>query len=116
MSVDLSIWDKLTRVVVFLLIVAGLLGVAVWYWPVIQKNERMRKEILRIDQDIRKLEEANRKAKSAAEAIERDPKTVERLARESLGYARSNETVIRFEPPPTNPIPFRPETAAPGRN
>ena len=97
------------RTVIFLaLIVAGLLGVAVWYWPVIQKNERMRKEILRIEQDIKKLEEANRKAKSEADAIERDPKTVERLARESLGYARTNESVIRFEAPTTNQAPSRP--------
>jgi hypothetical protein len=27
-----------------------------------------------------------------------DPKTVERLAREKLGYARPDETVIHFEP------------------
>jgi len=108
MSVDLGIWSKLTRVVMVLLVVAGILGVAVWYWPVIQKNERMRKEILRIEQDIKKLEEANRKAKSDADAIERDPKTVERLARESLGYAKTNESVIRFESPTTNQTPSRP--------
>jgi cell division protein FtsB len=30
-------------------------------------------------------------------ALRNDPKTVERLAREKLGYARADETVIRFE-------------------
>ena len=31
-----------------------------------------------------------------------DPKTVERLTREKLGYARPDETVVRFEPAVTN--------------
>jgi cell division protein FtsB len=30
-------------------------------------------------------------------ALRNDPKTVERLARERLGYARTDETVFRFE-------------------
>ena len=47
MKVDLGIWDKLTRLVIFLLFVAGVLGLAVWYLPLIKQNERMRREILR---------------------------------------------------------------------
>ena len=43
MKVDLSIWDKLTRVVIFLLFVAGILLVAIWYLPLIKQNERMPK-------------------------------------------------------------------------
>ena len=39
MKVDLGIWDKLTRLVIFLLFVAGVLGVAVWYLPLIRQNE-----------------------------------------------------------------------------
>jgi hypothetical protein len=30
--------------------------------------------------------------------LQNDPKTVERLTREKLGYARPDETVIYFEP------------------
>jgi cell division protein FtsB len=108
MSVNLGIWAKLTRLVVFLLVLAGILGVAVWYFPVIQKNERLRKQILQLDQENQRLEEANRKLKSEAESIERNPKKVERLARESLGYARTNETVVYFDPPSNRPTPARP--------
>ena len=52
MNVETTIWDKLARVVCFLLFLAGLLGVAVWYLPLIKQNERMRKEILRLDAQI----------------------------------------------------------------
>jgi cell division protein FtsB len=40
--------------------------------------------------------------KLLSEALRRDPKAIERLARESLGYGKPGETVIRFEAPSTN--------------
>lgn len=104
MNVDRGIWDKLTRVVIFLLFLAGLLIVAVWYLPLVQHNERMRKEILRLDTQIQKEEETGRQLRASIDALRFDPKAVERLARERLGYAKPGETVIRFEAPATNII------------
>ncbi len=97
MNVDLSIWDKLTRVVIFLLFLAGLLGVAVWYLPLIKQNERMRQQIWHLDTQIQKEEESARQLKVSIDALRHDPKAIERLARERLGYARPGETVIHFE-------------------
>lgn len=102
MNVDTGIWDKLTRVVIVLFIVAALLGIGIWYLPVIKKNERMRKEIVRLDEQVQKEQEANRQLKTANDAMLNDPKTVERVAREKLGYAKPGETVVRFEQPATN--------------
>jgi cell division protein FtsB len=96
-NVDLGILGKLTRVVVFLLFVALLLGVAVWYLPLIKQNERMRKVVLQLDTQIAKADENNRRLKTSIDALRYDPKTVERLARERLGYSKPGETVIRFE-------------------
>jgi cell division protein FtsB len=104
MKVDLNIWDKLTRVVIFLLFVAGILLVAVWYLPLIKQNERMRKEILRLETLIQKEEETARQLRTARDALLHDPKAVERLARERLGYAKTGEIVVRFEAPLTNNI------------
>jgi len=107
MKIDLGIWGKLTRVVMFLLMVAALMAVAVWYMPVIQHNERMRKEILQLEQQVKEAEDLNRKLRSSIESVSKDPKTLERLGRERLGYAKPGETVIRFEAPLTNPPPVR---------
>jgi cell division protein FtsB len=102
MKVDLGIWAKLTRVVIFLLLLAGFIVVALWYTPVINHNERLRKEKLRLDTQIQQEEENARRLRVSLDAVQHDPKTVERLAREKLGYAKAGETVIRFEEPVTN--------------
>jgi cell division protein FtsB len=103
MHVDLGIWDKLTRLVVFLLFVAFLLAVGIWYLPLIKQNERMRKEILRLDTQLDKAKEIDKQLRSSIEALNHDPKAVERLARERLGYGKPGETIIRFDAPqPTN--------------
>ena len=105
MNVDLGIWAKLTRVVIFLLFLAGILGVAVWYLPLIERNQNTRKEILRLDKEIQREQEQKKQLRAAIESLQRDPKAVERLARERLGYAKPGETVILFEAPSTNSAP-----------
>jgi cell division protein FtsB len=107
MNVDLGIWSKLTKVVVGLVVLAFLLLIGMCYLPLIHQNERMRREILRLDAQLQKEEEKSRELKTEIEALRNDPKTVERLTREKLGYARPDETVVRFEPAATN-APARP--------
>lgn len=103
MNGDVGLWDKLTRVALLLVFVAVLLLVAVWYMPLIEQNERMRRNIFELDGKIQKASEEGKQLKAAYEALRHDPKAVERLARERLGYAKTGETVIRFDAPVTNP-------------
>ncbi len=108
MKVDVGIWSKLTRMTMVLLVVAGILAAGVIlfrsYVPVIQQNERIRKEVLRLDTQIQKEEETAKQLNSAVHSLSNDPKTVERLARERLGYAKPGETVVRFEAASTNAV------------
>ncbi|MDX1950833.1 MAG: septum formation initiator family protein [Verrucomicrobiota bacterium] len=105
-QVDLGIWHKLTRLIILLLVVAALLAVAFWYLPLIQQNERMRKEIHNLEQQVKEEEKARRQLENAIRALRNDPKTLERTARERLGYARTGETIIYFEPVTTNSNSF----------
>ena len=52
MNVDLGIWSKLTKVVVGLVVLAFLLLIGMCYLPLIHQNERMRREILRLDAQL----------------------------------------------------------------
>jgi cell division protein FtsB len=102
MKMAVSIWDKLTRVVICLLFLSGLLGLAIWYLPLIRTNERYRKEVFRLDAQIQKEEERSKQLRGSLDSLRHDPKAVERLVRESLGYAKPGETVIRFEASASN--------------
>jgi cell division protein DivIC len=97
MNVDIGIWKPLTRAVAFLLLIAVVLLIAVWYLPLIRHNERMRKEVLRLDTQVQKEEEISKQLKASIEGLHNDPKALERLARERLGYAKPGEVVVRFE-------------------
>ncbi len=102
MKVEVGIWNKLTRMVQLLLFVAGVLAVAAWYLPLIRNNQAVRQRILQLDGQIQQEEARGKALKSQIDALRYDPKAVERIARERLGYAKPGETVIRFRPPATN--------------
>lgn len=92
-----SIWDLLTLFVMFLLFVAAGVGVFFWYLPQIQQNQRMRRDILVLENEVRTEERLKKSLKQQIDSIVNDPRTVERLARERLSYSRTNETVFEFK-------------------
>jgi cell division protein FtsB len=102
-NVNLGIWDKLTKLAVFLLFMLGVAGVALWYFPLIKQNERMRQDLLKLEAKIKIEQERERALRSSFEAVRNNPKTIERLARANLGYAKPGEIVIRFEGPSPQP-------------
>ncbi|MEN9576964.1 MAG: Septum formation initiator [Verrucomicrobiota bacterium] len=106
-SVDLGIWDKLTRAVLLLLVVAVAGGIVFLCIPLIQQNERMRQRNLELETQIQREEDNARALKATLDAQRSDPKAVERLAREKLGYAKPGEVVIRFQEPAA-PAPSKP--------
>lgn len=102
MKVDLGIWGKLTRAVIFLFALAGVLMVALWYLPLIRQNELLRKESLRLDARIQKEKETRKQLSASIETLQNDPRAVERLVRERLGYGKPGEILVRFQDLLTN--------------
>jgi cell division protein FtsB len=94
----MNIWDKLTRLVLGLLVVAAILAIALCFEPVLKQNQGLRARKLDLDQKIAMETERARKLEASLHAMQ-DPKTVERLARERLSYAKPGEDVIVFESP-----------------
>ncbi len=99
---DLGIWSKLTQLVVGLVVLAVLLLIFMCYKPLIEENERMRREILTLQKEIAVQQKISQDLGNQITVLRNDPKTVERLTREKLSYARPDETVIYFEAPTTN--------------
>lgn len=101
-KVDLGIWSKLTHVVIGLVGIAALLLIGMTYLPQIEKNEQFRRRIDKLDAELEKQRLEAKQLQAEFDALRNDPKTVERLAREKLRYAKPDETVIWFEPATTN--------------
>ncbi len=81
-----------------MLVIAAVLGILLWYEPVINKNQQMRERKLALDVNIEQETEAARKLDASLRALQ-NPTTIERLARERLSYAKPGEDVIHFDPP-----------------
>ncbi len=97
-KVDIGIWSKLTQAVIVLVVAAVVILIGMTYVPLIHQNEQMRREILRLDTELEKQGAASKQLRADIEhALRNDPATVSRLVREKLGYAKADETVIRFE-------------------
>jgi cell division protein FtsB len=102
MKVDLGIWSRLTQAVVALVAIAILLLIGMTYLPLIQQNEQMRRRIDILDAELEKQKQESIELQAEFDGLRNDPKTVERLAREKLGYAKADETVIHFDTIATN--------------
>ena len=107
-QVDLGTWHRLSQFVIVLIVAACLLGVFFWYLPVFELNERMRQQIMTLENEVKAEEQKQARLQTAIRNLRDDPKTVERLAREKLGFAKPGEMVILFEKPTapsTAPVP-----------
>jgi cell division protein FtsB len=101
-EVTWNIWDRLSRLVMALLVAAGVLAIVVWYQPVVQENQRMREEKFDLEQKIDRENKTAKKLETQLRSFEEpalERTLVERLARERLSYAKPGENVIHFEPP-----------------
>jgi cell division protein FtsB len=102
MKVDLGIWSKLTQAVIALVAIAILLLIGMTYLPLIQQNEQMRRRIDMLEAELDKQKQESKHLQAEFDALHGDPKTIERLAREKLGYAKPDETVVHFDSGATN--------------
>jgi cell division protein FtsB len=102
MNVDLGIWGKLTRLVIGLLVIALLGIIWQWYLPLIKQNERMRRNVLSLDNQLQNSQEMHKQLTASIDTLRYDTNAIERLAREKLRYAKPGETIVVFESPNTS--------------
>jgi len=98
-----TLWTRLQSLGFFVFATVVLCGVAgLLFLPLLRQRHAMQMEIQRLDAEISRLESIERQQKIEMEALKTDSEYVERTARNKLNLARPNETVFRFEPPPSD--------------
>lgn len=95
----MTVWDRLSNAVMVLLVVAFLATMVLLYLSLIPTENQLRKHIYSLDTKLQQEKRLERQLQATLHAVEKDSNTVERLARERLGWGRTNETIFRFEDP-----------------
>jgi cell division protein FtsB len=73
---------------------------------------RTKQEVERLQLEIKQLNEENRQLSEQVKALESDPATIERIAREEMGLVRPGELIFKLPPKSTETVPTA-GTAAP---
>lgn len=90
-------WKFISGVCVLLVI--GLAAVLLWggvFRPVLKERESLEAEKAALEARRAELEARLRELKEMQERLESDPRFVEKIAREDLGYAKEGEIVFKF--------------------
>lgn len=61
---------------------------------------RSQKESERVQKEIDKINQENRQLEERVKALKTDPQTIERIAREEMGLARPGEYIFKIPPQP----------------
>lgn len=102
MEPNVGIWDRLTKAVLFLLLVALVILLMQLYVPLFKQNQRYRERNLELEADILKEEMLAASMEKEIRDLQTDPEAITRRSREQLGYGKQGEAIFRFETPKTN--------------
>ncbi len=93
---------QLNRILPWIIGLAVLGLVLARYLPQIHKNESMRRQLQQKTDEVQRLEAEVNRLRAENFALARDPRTIERTAREQLSFARPDERVVTFQDQPVN--------------
>lgn len=104
---SMNFWVFIYRAGWVALLILILIGLSAVFTPQIKQYHELRRKEAAIQEDIRLEDEILQHLRDQQEKLQSDPRFVEKVAREELGYAKPGETVFRFvdEEPQTRPAP-----------
>lgn len=92
----MNVWKVMFRIL-FLVAIALIVAIAVRFFiPKIQEERKLRAQLEAARQNVQQTADTLRILKLKQEKLRSDPRYIEKVAREELGYAKSGETVFRF--------------------
>ncbi|HBA83322.1 MAG TPA: hypothetical protein DCZ95_04425 [Verrucomicrobia bacterium] len=92
----MNVWVLIYRIGWIALAVLIVIGVSSMFWPQIRQQQELQRKEAILEEDIRLEEEMIKHLKVQQERLRSDPRFVEKIAREELGYAKPDETIFKF--------------------
>ena len=90
-------WKVIFRLGLFLLLALLVwAGYAALFRPLLARRADLRAREIALDAEVRSLQSRLHALQNDQLRLESDPRFIEQIAREELGYAKPGETVFRF--------------------
>ena len=92
-------WHRLNRVLQFLVVIGFLLTVGVMFYPVWQKQNGMRLNLLTLEREQSEKTAVLQKTQRELDLLRNDREYLETIARDRLNLMKPGETIFRIELP-----------------
>lgn len=102
-----TLWHRLNRLLVGLVVMAALVTVACMFLPLLDDRKDQTDKVAalqaKIDAQRNELQRHEREVK----LLQNDPEYIELMARDSLEKMKPGEKIFRFDPPPPDTSEFK---------
>jgi cell division protein FtsB len=95
---DPSFWNALNRVLFGLVIVCGVAGIVLWFYPEVVRREQMARNLLSQREELAAQQNLRKQREREVYLLENDKEYIETIARDKLDMMKEGETIFRLDP------------------
>lgn len=103
---DPAFWNAINRVLFVLLVVLGLAGIGLWFYPELAKRNAMSNYLDEQKKELAAQELLRKQRDREVYLLENDTAYIETIARDKLDLMKEGETIFRLDPaqPAARPV------------
>ncbi len=95
---DPSFWNALNRVLLALVMVSGIAGLVLWFYPEVVRRDQMARNLLREQEELVAQQTLRKQREREVYLLENDKEYIETIARDKLDMMKEGETIFRLDP------------------
>jgi cell division protein FtsB len=95
---DPSFWNALNRVLLALVIVGGIAGLVLWFYPEVARRDQMARNLLEEKEELIAQQSLRKQREREVYLLENDKEYIETIARDKLDMMKEGETIFRLDP------------------
>lgn len=96
---DPAFWHALNRVLFVLVVIGGVAGVVLWFYPEIARRNEMSRHLELQKQELAAHQLTRKQREREVYLLENDKEYIETIARDKLDVMKDGETIFRLEAP-----------------
>jgi cell division protein FtsB len=95
---DASFWNALNRILLTLVVIGGVVGIVLWFYPEVTRRDQMAHNLLEQREELAALQSLRKQRERDVYLLENDKEYIETIARDKLDMMKEGETIFRLDP------------------